>query len=75
MSLFEPGPAVGYKRNMNPSKLAVILAHAFVGRALCAATMGISLTALSPDMALLVHAVAAPVFFAGISGVYCKGVL
>jgi hypothetical protein len=57
---------------MNVSKTAILLAHAFVGWMLCAATMGIGMAVTSLNNALIVHAVAAPVFFAGISLVYFR---
>lgn len=55
---------------MTATKTLIILAHAFVGWALCAATMGIGMSALPAQTALIVHAVAAPIFFAGLSWVY-----
>jgi tetrahydromethanopterin S-methyltransferase subunit C len=55
---------------MNAPKIAVLLAHAFVGWMLCAATMGIGMAVTSLDNALTVHAIAAPIFFAGVSLVY-----
>ena len=57
---------------MNVSKIAIILAHAFVGWMLCAATMGIGMAVTSLGSALIVHAIAAPIFFAGISLVYFR---
>jgi hypothetical protein len=55
---------------MIASKIFILLAHAFVGWALCAATMGIGMAATSPENALIIHAIAAPIFFAGVSLVY-----
>jgi hypothetical protein len=55
---------------MNTSKIAVILAHAFVGWMLCAATMGLGMALTSLNNALIIHALAAPIFFAVISWVY-----
>lgn len=55
---------------MTFQKALVILAHAFVGWALCAATMGIGMSVMPAQSALIVHAVAAPIFFAGLSWVY-----
>ena len=57
---------------MNAQKTAVILLHAFVGWILCAATMGIGMTVTSLENALIIHAMAAPIFFAGISLVYFR---
>jgi hypothetical protein len=57
---------------MNISKILVILAHAFVGWMLCAATMGIGMAVTSLNNTLIVHAIAAPIFFAGVSLVYFR---
>lgn len=57
---------------MKALKILTILAHAFVGWALCAATMGIGMAVTSLNNALIIHAVAAPIFFAGISLVYFR---
>jgi hypothetical protein len=57
---------------MKASKTLVILAHAFVGWALCAATMGIGMSVTSLNNALFIHAIAAPIFFAGLSLVYFR---
>jgi hypothetical protein len=50
---------------MKLRKPVMVLAHAFVGWALCAATMGIELATLSLQTALIIHASAAPIFFFG----------
>lgn len=55
---------------MNMPKTAVVLAHAFVGWLLCAATMGVGMAVTSLDTALVIHAIAAPIFFALISLIY-----
>jgi hypothetical protein len=55
---------------MNASKIAIVLAHALTGWALCAATMGIGMAVVSLDQALIIHAILAPVFFAGVSLIY-----
>lgn len=52
--------------------IVVILIHAFIGWALCGATMFVGMETLSMQAALIVHAVAAPVFFTIISLVYFK---
>jgi hypothetical protein len=57
---------------MKIMKLVTIVAHAFVGWALCAATMGIGLAMLSLQTALIIHAIAAPIFFTGVSLLYFK---
>jgi hypothetical protein len=51
---------------------AVILIHAFTGWALCAAVMGIGMAILPVKTALIVHAAAAPLIFAGVSFIYFK---
>jgi len=53
-------------------KIFLLLAHAFAGWALCAATMGIGMAVTTLLNALVIHAVAAPIFFAGISLVYFR---
>jgi len=57
---------------MDNSKFIVIIAHAFVGWALCAATMGIGMAMTSLENALIIHAITAPIFFAGVSLVYFR---
>jgi hypothetical protein len=56
--------------NLNGGKTAVIVAHAFVGWALCAATIGIGQAVTTLQTALVVHAIVAPLFFCGVSIVY-----
>ena len=51
-------------------KVLVILGHAFIGWALCTATMMIGMAVTTLDTALIVHAIGAPVFFFGVSLVY-----
>jgi hypothetical protein len=55
---------------MNVSKLITILIHAFIGWALCAATMGIGMAVFPIEKVLIIHAIGAPIFFAGVSWVY-----
>ncbi|OGO34221.1 MAG: hypothetical protein A2W35_03640 [Chloroflexi bacterium RBG_16_57_11] len=55
---------------MNASKILIILAHAFLGWALCAATIGIGMAVASVNTALIIHAIAAPIIFFGVSLVY-----
>jgi hypothetical protein len=55
---------------MSLRKIAIILAHAFAGWALCAATIGVGMAVTSLDNALIIHAVAAPVYFFLVSLVY-----
>jgi hypothetical protein len=51
-------------------KLIILLIHAFTGWALCGATMMIGMQVTSEQTALVVHAIAAPIFFGTISWVY-----
>lgn len=48
-------------------KVIIILIHAFVGWALCAATMGIAMALTTKENALYIHATSAPIFFVVIS--------
>ena len=57
---------------MNFKKILVILAHAFVGWALCAATMGIGMVVTTLQNTLIIHAIGAPIFFAGVSWIYFR---
>ena len=57
---------------MNTTKNIILLAHAFVGWLLCAATIGIGMAVTSLNNALIIHAIAAPIFFVLISLVYFK---
>jgi hypothetical protein len=51
-------------------RILILLAHAAVGWALCFATIGIGMAVTTETTALVVHAIAAPVYFAGISAFY-----
>ena len=57
---------------LNTTKIAIILLHAFAGWALCAVTIGIGMAVTSLNTALVVHAIAAPIFFALVSLVYFR---
>ena len=57
---------------MSSKKVFVIMIHAFTGWALCAATMGVGMALTSLETTLIIHAIAAPVFFAGVSWVYFR---
>ncbi len=50
----------------------ILMAHAVAGWALCGATMGVGMAATTLSAAILVHLVAAPVFFAAIGWVYFR---
>jgi len=51
-------------------QIAVIVGCALVGWALCFATIGIGMATTSLPTALIIHAVAAPLFFFGLSWLY-----
>ena len=53
-------------------KLVVTLGFAFVGWALCGATMGIGVAVTTEGNALIIYAVGAPIFFAVLSFIYFK---
>lgn len=57
---------------MDSRKILTLLVHAFVGWVLCAATMGIGMATISPQSALIVHAIGAPIYFAIVSLNYFK---
>ncbi len=55
---------------MSRRKVGIILAHAVVGWALCAATMGIGMATTTINDALIIHAIGAPIFFVIVSMIY-----
>ena len=58
---------------MNIRELSIVLGHALLGWALCAATMGIGIAMMPLQDALIVHAIGAPIFFTLVSLLYfCK---
>ena len=57
---------------MNFKKIITILACAFIGWMLCAATMGIGISVTTMNNALIIHAIGAPIFFAGVSLFYFR---
>ena len=58
---------------MTFKKIRIVLVHAFVGWALCAATMGVGMAVTTLNNALVIHAIAAPIFFGAVSLVFfCK---
>lgn len=57
---------------MNIKKSGIILAHAFVGWALCFATIGIGMAVTTVNNALIIHALGAPIFFSVISFFYFR---
>ncbi len=57
---------------MNINKFAVIFAHAVVGWALCGGTIAVGKATTTMENTLVIHAIATPIFFAGISLVYFR---
>ncbi len=57
---------------MSTSKMAILLVHAFVGWALCFATIGIGRAVTTMETTLIVHAILAPLFFVAISLFYFR---
>ncbi|HUI87353.1 MAG TPA: hypothetical protein VLX61_01385 [Anaerolineales bacterium] len=57
---------------MNSKRVIIVLAHAFVGWALCFATIGIGRVFTTLQNALIVHAIGAPIFFAIVSLIYFR---
>ncbi|MEJ2600779.1 MAG: hypothetical protein P8Z00_20780 [Anaerolineales bacterium] len=57
---------------MNGRNVLTILVHAFVGWALCTATMGIGMATTSIQNTLIAHAIGAPIYFAVVSLNYFK---
>jgi hypothetical protein len=55
---------------MSTRKAVIVLLHALVGWALCAATMGIGMATTTLQTALIIHAAGAPIFFAAVSTFY-----
>jgi len=55
---------------MNWKKIGIIFVHAFVGWALCAATIGVGQMITDMQTTLIVHAIGAPIYFALVSLVY-----
>jgi len=59
-------------QSLSIRQLGVIAIHAFIGWALCTATMGIGMALTSIQTTLIVHTIGAPVFFAGVSFNYFR---
>jgi hypothetical protein len=55
---------------MTTKEKLIILVHAFIGWALCGATMGIGMATMPMQTTLIVHAIGAPIFFTIISYIY-----
>jgi hypothetical protein len=57
---------------MTTRKVFILLVHAFIGWALCFATIGIGMAVTSLQNALIAHAIGAPIFFVIVSLVYFR---
>ena len=57
---------------MNSKKVLTIVVYALIGWALCFATMGIGQALLPLQTALIIHAIAAPIYFVLVSTSYFK---
>ena len=55
---------------MNTKRWLVLLGHALVGWILCAATMAVGMALTSLQTTLIIHAIAAPVFFCAVAQLY-----
>ena len=60
------------RQGLSKRQIAIIAIHAFIGWALCAATMGIGMAVTSMQTTLILHAIGAPIFFAAVSFNYFK---
>jgi hypothetical protein len=56
-----------YSERLSRKAIVIIGIHAFIGWALCAASMGISMAVTTVDNALIIHAIGAPIVFTGVS--------
>ena len=57
---------------MNIKKVLIIIVHAFIGWALCGATIGIGRATTTMEATLIIHAIAAPIIFSIITTIYYK---
>lgn len=57
---------------MNTKKIIIIIVHAFIGWALCGATIAIGSAVTSMEITLIIHAIAAPLIFAALTTIYYK---
>jgi len=63
-------PASADMKTLDVRKLLILLGHAFVGWALCFATIGIGRATTTMEVTLIIHAIFTPVFFCLVSLVY-----
>ena len=57
---------------MTARQFLVIFVHAVAGWLLCGATIGVAMATTTIDKALVIHAVLAPLYFVGITLIYCR---
>jgi hypothetical protein len=62
----------GTQGRLTKKKIVVIAVHAFIGWALCTATMVISMATTSIENALILHAAGAPIIFTAVSLSYFR---
>jgi Na+/phosphate symporter len=60
------------KQKIDYAKLLIVLVYAFMGWTLCGVVMFIGTAVTSEFIALIIHAVAAPIIFAVVSSFYFK---
>ena len=65
-------PQAAAAANGRAAGVPAVLAHALVGWALCAATMGLGLATATPENALAGHAIAAPILFMVVAAAYFR---
>ena len=57
---------------MNAKKVLIIIIHAFIGWALCGATISIGKALTTMEATLIIHAIASPIIFAIVTNIYFK---
>lgn len=60
------------QKHLSLKKIAIIGIHAFIGWALCTASMGISMAITTVQNAMIIHASAAPIIYTAVSLSYFK---
>ncbi len=60
------------KQKIDYAKLLIVSIYAFIGWTICGAIMFIGTEVTSEFIALIIHAVAAPIIFAVVSSIYFK---
>ena len=57
---------------MTARKLIIVLTHAFVGWALCGATIAIGMSTTTQENTLIIHAILAPAYFLLLTTFYVR---